>query len=340
MQTRNSPASRASSGKPHDNVLATEDDIYYAYRLLLGREPDAEGWEALRKAIVAQQLSPNELARGFMTSPEFVRRNAEVMRSDEVCEVGLDGFSLFVRPGDRDIGDSIRESRVYEPHVTLAMKELLRRGDVFVDVGANIGFFTNLAAYIVGSRGFVLAVEPMDKNVQLILRSLERNGFAHVRVFACAASNREGRVAMRTDPGTSNGQPMADATAGPYTLYAQTLCLDDVASGLPKIDLVKLDIEGFELLAWRGFRKGLIRHRPRVLTEFHPYCMRKFVGVEPEEYLAELFAYGDSVEIVRTEEPRVHCALPDDVMREWHAVNERAGAAGKYHLDLLVHPRF
>jgi FkbM family methyltransferase len=179
----------------------------------------------------------------------------------------------------------------------------------------------------------------MDKNVQLILRSLERNDFAHVRVFACAASDREGRVAMRTDPGTSNGQAVTTGAASERALYAQMLRLDDLAHGLAKIDLVKLDIEGFELLAWRGFRDGLARHRPRVLTEFHPYCMRQFVGVEPGEYLAELFAYAGTIDVVPTEGARLRCVSPDDVMREWEAVNARANAAGKHHLDLLVQPR-
>jgi FkbM family methyltransferase len=325
--------------KPPASAQATEDDIYYAYRLLLGREPDAQGWNELRRIIADRTMAPDELARGFLDSPEFAQTNGSQQPRDGFVEVALDGFVLFVRADDRDIGGNIRATRTYEPHVTHAMKELLRPGDVFVDIGANIGFFTNLAARLVGSDGFVLAVEPMDKNVQLILRSLERNGFAHVRVLACAASDREGRVAMRTDPGTSNGQAVATGMAGQRTLYAQTLRLDDVSRDLTRIDLVKLDIEGFELLAWRGFRDGLARHRPRVLTEFHPYCMRQFVGIEPEEYLVELFAYAGAVDVVPTEGPRVRCAAPDDVMREWHTVNERANAAGKYHLDLLVHPR-
>jgi FkbM family methyltransferase len=339
MHTRDPSASgERLPSRPYATV-ATEDDIYYSYRLLLGREPDAKGWEDLRKLVAEQQLSPNELARGFMAAPEFAQRNSDIPQIGGFREVVLDGFSLFVRADDRDIGRNIDATHIYEPHVTRAVRELLRSGDVFVDVGANIGFFTNLAAHLVGAGGFVLAIEPMDKNVQLILRSLERNGFANVRVLACAASDHDGRVAMRTDPGTSNGQAVATSAAGQRTLYAQTLRLDDVARDLAKIDLVKLDIEGFELLAWRGFRDGLARHRPRVLTEFHPYCMRQFVGVEPEEYLVELFSYGSAIDVVHTEGSRVRCTVPDDVMREWHAVNERANAAGKYHLDLLVHPR-
>jgi FkbM family methyltransferase len=318
---------------------ATEEDIYYAFRLLLDREPDAKGWDDLRRVIASRSISPEEIARGVLSSPEFARRNIGISQAGALVEVPLDGFCLYVRANDRDIGGQIQTTHIYEPHVTRAMSELLRAGDVFVDIGANIGFFTNLAAHLVGPRGFVLAVEAMDKNVQLILRSLERNAFAHVRVLACAASDREGRVAMRTDPGTSNGQAVAGTAGSERTLYAQALRLDDLARDLAKIDLVKLDIEGFELLAWRGFRESLARHRPRVLTEFHPHCMQKFVGVEPAEYLAELYAYGGTIDVVQADGALARCDAPADVMREWEGVNARANAGGKHHLDLLVQPR-
>ncbi|MET0232084.1 MAG: FkbM family methyltransferase [Rhodanobacteraceae bacterium] len=325
--------------RPRDGAQATDDDIYYAYRLLLGREPDAKGWDELRRIVASRSISPEEIARGFLSSPEFAVRNNGLSQVGALVEVPLDGFKLYVRANDRDIGRQIQSTRIYEPHVTRAMSEILRTDDVFVDVGANIGFFTNLAAHLVGPRGFVLAIEAMDKNVQLILRSLECNGFAHVRVLACAASDRDGRVAMRTDPGTSNGQAVAAGAFGERTLYAQALRIDELARGLAKIDLVKLDIEGFELLAWRGFRDSLARHRPRVLSEFHPYCMRQFVDVEPAEYLAELFAYGGAIDVVHTDGARARCDTPDDVMREWESVNARANAAGTPHLDLLVQPR-
>jgi len=340
MQT--STASESGERRPlksSDQTTATDDDIYYAYRLLLGREPDAQGWEDLRRIVAERRLTPHQLAHAFMSSPEFAARIAGSPQVGGLSELVLDGFSLFVRADDRDIGEGVSSTRVYEPHVTRVVRELLRSGDTFVDVGANIGYFTNLAACLVGASGFVLALEPMDKNVQLILRSLERNALTHVRVLACAASDRDGRVAMRTDPGTSNGQAMATGMADRQAMYAQALRLDDVTRDLARIDLVKLDIEGFELLAWRGFREGLARHRPRVLTEFHPYCMTQFVGVRPEEYLVEIFDYGSAVDVVPTGGPRVRCAAPEDVMRQWFTLNERTGADGKYHLDLLIHPR-
>ena len=64
----------------------------------------------------------------------------------------MGGYSMFVRSDDQQIGRAISLSGIYEPHVTSAVKQLLRKGDTFVDVGANIGFFSVLAAHIVDRR--------------------------------------------------------------------------------------------------------------------------------------------------------------------------------------------
>ena len=338
MQSEATMTNTKPTLKPPHGVAATDDDIYYAYRLFLGREPDAQGFSDLSKIVADTNMSADALARSFMASPEFLNRRIAVPSEAGVVEVELDGFSIYVRADDRDIARHIRATRVHEPHVTEALMELLGPGNVFVDVGANIGFFTNMAAHRIGASGFVLAVEPMDKNVQLIHRALERNGFSHVRVMSCAASDRDGRVAIKTDDGTSNGQAIGIAGADVRTLYAQTLRLDELVRDLLKIDVVKLDIEGFELLAWRGFREGLARHRPRVFSEFHPYCMCHFVGIEPAEYLAELFAYG-SVDVLPVDGDRIRCTNPNDVMRLWQSEDDRYGVNGKSHLDLLVTPR-
>jgi FkbM family methyltransferase len=312
---------------------ATREDLHHAYRLLLGREPDASGWSHLCRALSEQRIPPADLAMRFMESAEFAARHSGKAHHGPAEEVVLDGFSLFVRADDRDIGRHIRATHLYETHVTAAIRNLLVPGNVFVDVGANIGYFTNLAAHLVGPAGRVVAVEALDKNAQLIFRALERNGFDHVRVSVCAASDRNGRVSIRSDSGTSNGQAVA---AGAGDFFVQTRLLDDLTADLPRIDLVKLDIEGFELLAWRGFRRMLTKHRPNVLTEFHPYCMRKFVGLDPGEYLDELFAYSSEVYVLNVDGKMLRCGSPEDVMSRWVSENDVANADGKRHLDLFA----
>jgi FkbM family methyltransferase len=330
---RHSRESDAQKAMAHSD-RANDDDIRYAYRLLLGREPDDAGLAHFRRVLADRQPTADDLAREFLVSPEFLARNVGLP-----VEVPMDGYSVFINPLDHDIGQSVRDRRQYEPHVTAVVRECLHEGNVFVDVGANIGYFTLLAAHLVGAAGRVVAIEPMDKNVQLIYLAAQKNGFEQIRLHQCAASDRRGLLAIATGAGTSNGQALhASAQAGWHGLMTQSCLLDDLVADLPRIDLVKLDIEGFELLAWRGFRGALARHRPRVLTEFHPHCMRTFAGVDPLDYLSELFAYGQRISVLALDDERVLCADAGEVMQQWAIGDRRARGDGTNHLDLLIEP--
>jgi FkbM family methyltransferase len=330
----------SSRRPPRPGVIeATEEDLYFAYRLLLGREPDESGWEHHCRVMAEQHPTVYELARYFLDSDEFARRTPASRLEREYVEVPLKDFSLFISADDKDIGKHIQTTGEYEPHVTGALRDLLQHGYTFVDVGANIGFFTNLAAHLVGASGFVVAVEPMDKNVQLIYRALEKNRFANVRVHVCAVSDRMGLATLTSHAGTSNGQILAASAFARQACYAQTRTLDELTADLSRVDVVKIDIEGYELIAWRGFRRTLEKHRPAVLTEFHPYCMTTFVGVDPLDYLQELFAYTDNISVLQRDGRRTACRGAADVMRQWELADAAARGDGTDHLDLLVQPR-
>ena len=84
--------------------------------------------------------------------------------------VQLEGFSLYVMPDDY-IGASIMSSRTYEPHVTKVIRRELNEGEIFLDLGANIGYFSMLASSIVKNKGKVLAFEPNPQNLPLMYES-------------------------------------------------------------------------------------------------------------------------------------------------------------------------
>jgi FkbM family methyltransferase len=315
------------------NERATLEDVRFSYRLLLGREPDATGYETYRRLISDTPILPRELAEHFLGSSEFRSRY-----NSEIIEVALDGFVLLVRADDGDVGKVVRQTGRWEDHVTSALRERLRPGDGFLDVGANIGYFTALAATAVGSAGRVFAIEPMDKNLQLIYGTLERNGFAQVRVHPFAAADAAVIVRMGTHGGSSNGEVVREWNRGERPLYAQARRLDDLLCDAVRIDVAKFDIEGFELHAWRGFEAGLRRHRPIVLTEFHPKCLLENAGVEPQAYAAALLEYG-VVTVLHFDGVRSVCDSEEALMRLWQREDAALNAAGCAHLDLLVEPR-
>lgn len=196
-----------------------------------------------------------------------------------------------------------------------------------------------MAAHLVGRNETVVAIEPLDKNVQVIYRSIEKNGFGHIRVHACAASDSSGIATIGTSGVTSNGQIRQRAHGTPHELLTQTRRLDDLLADLKRLDLVKFDIEGYELRAWRGFRGTLEKHRPVALTEFHPYCMRESLGIDPIEFLSEIFDYGRTVQVLSTTTTAIVSATPADAMREWEDADRATGGDGRSHLNLMVLPR-
>ncbi len=245
---------------------------------------------------------------------------------------------MYVRPGDQDIGSLVLGGN-YEPHVTAVVKEVLKPGDTFVDVGANIGYFAAMGAHLVGASGHVVAIEPMDKNVQLILAMIWRNRFENVAVLPYAASASNQIVPMTTNSQSSNGEVVQPTDGRVPKLFAQARTLDDMLRDLDRLDLIKFDIEGHELLAWRGFAEGIARHQPLILTEFHPKCMRDNAGIDPAEYLDVLFDYAQFVHVLRSPTERERCQNGAQVMAEWEAADRRLNSGGTTHLDLFLRPK-
>ncbi|MBN8726561.1 MAG: FkbM family methyltransferase [Xanthomonadales bacterium] len=315
-----------------NDALASEEDIRFAYRLLLGRRPDPDGLTTWRSLLRQRPMRPHELAECFLGSNEF--RSRYESRLDEV---ELDGFVVLVRSDDTDIGRALAHAGAWEPNVTAVLRQRLGSGAAFLDVGANIGYFSALAAHLVGG-GRVVAVEPMDKNLQLIYATIARNGFAQVEVHPFAAGDTSAIVCMGTQAGSSNGQIEREWKGAGQPLYAQTRRLDDLLGSGQGFDMVKFDIEGYELHAWRGFERGLARDRPLVLTEFHPRCMRENALVDPHEYAAVLIDYGN-ITVLHADGRRSACDTVESLMRAWQREDADLRGEGAAHLDLLVEPR-
>jgi len=311
-----------------DSLDATDDDVRHAYRLLLGREPDPAGLADYKRLIRDQRLPVHELGRLILASDEF--------RLKQAIKVSLPGYALFVSPSDHDVSASIASRHAYEPYVESKLRSLLRPGDTFLDVGANIGYFTALAAFLVGPEGRVIAFEPLDKNVQLIYATLWENRFQNVTVFPLAASSEARLVAMNAHAFSSNAGVVNRSIGEGHAVIAQSGRLDDLLATTKRLDVIKFDIEGHEMFAWRGAEALLAKHRPHVLTEFHPKCIRDHTDIDPAEYLRKVLDYAGAVEVLHRTRPNVVCRDVESILREWQLADEEFSMNGGMHLDLYA----
>ena len=169
------------------------------------------------------------------------------------------------------------------------------RGDIVVDVGAHIGYYSRLLSELAGTRGRVIAVEPFIENQKVLQRNLR--GYANVRVMPFAAADRESTSALYVSPGSSNHSLTPGYTEARAIVPTRTRALDDVLEeqGIAIIQFIKIDVEGGEPAVLRGLTKTIARSpRLRMLIECNPAALR-CGGVNPPELIRQIRDYGFDV---------------------------------------------
>lgn len=306
-----------------DEVLATEQDIRACFRLLLGREPGAAEWPGHSQRAGAPLAS---VVREFVNSLEFHRRGLLSVDS-AMEEISVDGRPMFVYGDDLGISAALRGG-VYEPEVTAAIASRLSPGDVFLDIGANLGYYTFLAADAVGPSGAVIAVEASLRNVRALRAGVRRGARSNVEIINVAASSRWTLLAFGLS-GTNGitGQLRADDLQDEIV---QGVPLDAALGGLERLDMIKIDVEGAEHLALGGLHGVIERHHPTIVSEFSPPGLEAVSGSGGLEYLEMLRGWGYSFAVVGEGE-----GSTDDP----HQILERFQASGIDHIDILCQQR-
>ena len=287
------------------DARARVSDVLACYRLLLGRTPDERGYRGYAFLVRNRRVTVAELAGYFISSPEFGDRMQGVddIAKHELALVELsDGMKLYVRSDDA-VGAEMSRQGTYEPHVSEELLRLLQPGSVFVDVGASVGYFTILAARAVGPKGRVIACEPGPQNHSALLLNTVVNDLDNVRILPCAVSDTAA-VLLYHHLGGGNGAISAfDGT--PESLGTRELVqarrLDDILEGEPRVDVVKIDVEGAEGRVIAGATQTLRRHAPTLLFEFSPPGLEAVSGVSGEDLLASLAALGYRFRVLGSE---------------------------------------
>jgi FkbM family methyltransferase len=277
----------------------TRDHVVWAYRLLLDRDPENEDVIGPK---LAGSRDTRELRRHLMTSAEFQDKNRDYAHSNDRTIVikELDGpgsARLFVDLSDHVIGLGIVRGR-YEADEIAFVRRQLRPGDVAVDVGAHIGFFTMQMASVVGASGRIFAFEPLPANADLLERSLAENKYGDRVTFARAAVGARGGTATLTFPpetlNSGGAYLLRDGTAplhGNLAAATPIVALDDAVTRRP-VRFIKIDVEGAEPQVLRGARRLLREDRPTILSELHPTQLDRASGTTVEAFLRDIGELG------------------------------------------------
>ncbi|HMT19795.1 MAG TPA: FkbM family methyltransferase [Promineifilum sp.] len=305
--------------------VADPADVYFCYRLLLEREPDADGWKHHLKSITPRRTR-EMLVESSLGSTEYQEAHGRTT----LVPVETERFVIWVDAKDPLVARGIMTARSYETHVTAALLRELHPDSTFVDIGANMGWFTLLGATVARQ---VIAIEPNPANVQLLYRSVLANGFENVRVLQGAVT--DGPNLLQLNFLHSNGSVSSVEASAATATIVQGNALDSLLKDIERIDVMKMDIEGHEPIALEGMRETLRRFRPVLIFEFHPAAIRQNAGGDPEGFLRTLGDLGYRLAVIRLDGTESDDLSAAGIMGEWQRINAEMEMDGDMHLDLI-----
>ena len=185
----------------------------------------------------------------------------------------------------------------YDPAGATFTQQHVSRGDTFFDIGTNIGFYSMMAASIVGKEGQVIGFEPLTFLYEAAKRSTEENGFTHCKIHNVALSGERGTAKLEYLPNSRNwgGAYLTsdDRTplAGHTVVDVPTAPLSDFTEGL-KANFIKIDVEGAEYRILQSSLDYIREHKPIIMSEIHKSQLLKVSNVTAEEYISLLTNLG------------------------------------------------
>lgn len=180
-----------------------------------------------------------------------------------------DESPLFVNTGDLGCPSPIVNGGVWEPENLAVLMSFVKSDTVFLDVGANVGYFTIAIGNRLGKRGRVYAFEPHPELTNLIERSIHLNSLEAVaKVVPCAVSDREGSLDLFYPEGhLGRGTASRTIDEPGRTVSVAARRIDDLLPAGLAVDLVKIDVEGHELPVLRGM-EDVLRRSPDIKILF------------------------------------------------------------------------
>jgi FkbM family methyltransferase len=265
----------------------------------------------------------SSLVLGYIRRSPFERGKYRLMRLVGPSLIVELEPGLFMRlRGLSAVEVEIIRRGMFEPETVRTFAALLTSGMTIMDIGANVGLFTLVAAARVGATGRVYALEPTPELVAHVRVNLELNGLKNVNVHEVAVSDTTGRAILHfAEPDDPGENSIINAVPGARSLEVPTVTLDDYVArhGISQVDVIKMDIEGAEMPALRGARDLLSDHdSPVLVLECHPKTLA-FTGQSPDDMLSLLASYGYSLYPIAVYSQQTHDPYLNGIAaKPWH----------------------
>lgn len=248
------------------------------------------------EAIEARLLALEKLARETHELVQKLERRRSVVYVEDHLAVTrvLGRFFMYADTRDISVTPYLLLQDEYEPSLTKALSDLIKPKMTVVDIGANFGYFTLLAASLVGPEGHVYSFEPNPSTFDILRKNVEVNWYGEwVRCFQCALLDVPKEIELYAGVkfrGCSSFFLTSMVGADYQRVRVPAKPLDEIVSG--PVDVMKIDSEGSEPFIFEGM-KGVLEHSPniKIVMEVNVPALQQ-AGVDPKQFLDKIAGLG------------------------------------------------
>lgn len=206
-------------------------------------------------------------------------------------------FKIIIDPDNGFIDQYIYTHGIYEDYILDLIATHLPQNGVFFDIGANIGHHSLFAAAHLENKGTVYAFEPVPNLYAQFRKSAELNKFSNIQIYNYACGNSENIQSIAVNNKNLGQSSLIEMESAQKSISIQVKKLDDVFPNIPVINVMKIDVEGFEYEVLLGASNVIAKTKPAIILEYSPCLYDTFDSAVSTNILDYLFVHYKIIDI-------------------------------------------
>lgn len=216
-----------------------------------------------------------------------------VERAGKLIIQTLHGVKLLIDPAkDKGVELALYQTGTYEKGTIQLLGDFLKKGSIFMDIGANIGLMSTIASKIVGEKGRVYAVEANPKTIEVLRHNCAINLCENIEILPIALASEKGSAILYENWNVNRGGASLISQGDEHGLTVSKERLDDLFSPDSPVHLVKIDVEGFELEVLKGGIAWFKTQQPVFIIEVSTQRSNQ-EGATPESIMSFVANFGN-----------------------------------------------
>lgn len=225
--------------------------------------------------ITIKKILPKKVTKfiqqflAFLKNPKYFIQTIFIFKNTSIVRVNnFINYEIILDPKNGFVDKQVFVYKDFEPEIKEIFLKYVNEGFTVLDIGANIGVHTLFFSKIVGDSGKVIAFEPIKKIYEQLKKSIAINDFKNIDLNNFALGNKEEEVEINIVRENIGASSIYDNVDSNKKENISVKILDNL--NLPKIDFIKIDVEGYEWNVIKGSKKLIEKDKPNIIFEYNP----------------------------------------------------------------------